>query len=385
VYGSPDRRRVASTSNSPREIPNRAYAFHDGSVRLIAKSGPLRDLDVAIAVDVDAAAPQACGALHVEYLDEAGVVAQRHQLQRRQQARPEIRRMRRQPDAEFVGQGGDLQIFGDAANLDHGGLRVAYRASRHHLPELMNGAGILAGRNVEPAFGPHLGERCKIFRRPDRLLDEQRRSIAAGMREGDRGLAVQRTVHVDHQRNAGADRLPRGKYRRRGGLVQFDRLVAQSQRHLAFACNQLGLADPQQARIGGNSRAFRSPDQPVQRHALRLGGKIPQRDIERRYREHRDAIATEQMQVALDLFHEGGNICRVGNLEPLRLRRNHFLDGGAGGSRTDIGKGIAPAGDAGIGGNLNHDDFQRRNCRRTLLETRDPGVIGDADMVRPDI
>src|SRR3954452_5360230 len=121
--------------------------------------------------------------------------------------------MRREPDAEFVGKRYDLQILADAANLDHGGLRMAYRARLHHLPELMNRAGILASRNVEPAFGSHVGERGKIFRRPDRLLDEQRRSVPAGMRESDRLIAVQRTVHVDHQWNAGADRLPCGKYR----------------------------------------------------------------------------------------------------------------------------------------------------------------------------
>ena len=90
------------------------------------------------------------------------------------------------------------------------------------------------------------------------------------MREGDRGLAIQGTIHVDHQRNAGTDRLARGKYRRRRGLMQLDRLVTLSQHGLAFACNQLGFADPQQARIGGNLRAFRLTDQPMQRHALRF-------------------------------------------------------------------------------------------------------------------
>ena len=154
---------------------------------------------------------------------------------------------------------------------------------------------------------------------------------AASRQECAKAIAsspFKRTVHVDHQRNAGTDRLPRGKYRRRRGLMQLDRLVAPPQHGLAFACDQFGLADPQQARIGGNPRAFGLADQPVQRHALRLGGKIPQRDIERGYREHGDAIAAEQMQVALDLFHEGGNTGRVGDLQALRLRRDHFLDGG---------------------------------------------------------
>src|SRR5207245_3986495 len=121
--------------------------------------------------------------------------------------------MRRKPDAEFVGQCDNPEIFGDAADLDDGGLRVAYRARLHHLSELMNRARILAGRNVEPALGPHFGERCKILRRPDRLFEEHRRGVPARMRERDRGLAIQWTVQVDHQWNAGTDRLPRGKYR----------------------------------------------------------------------------------------------------------------------------------------------------------------------------
>ena len=110
--------------------------------------------------------------------------------------------------------------------------------------------------------------------------------------------------------------------------MQLDRLVTLPQHGLAFACDQFGLADPQQARIGGNLAAFGLADQPVQRHALRLCGNIPQCDIERGYREHGDAIAAEQMQVALDLFHESGNTGRVGHLLAACLRRDHFLDGG---------------------------------------------------------
>jgi hypothetical protein len=92
-------------------IPRSGYAvlLHDGLVGLVTEPRPLRHLDIALGIDIDAAAPQACGALHVEHLDEACVIAQRHQLQRRQQARPEIRRMRRQPDAELVGQRCDFR------------------------------------------------------------------------------------------------------------------------------------------------------------------------------------------------------------------------------------------------------------------------------------
>src|SRR5207244_12329503 len=141
------------TNYRPSRYLRHAVLPPPGLVRFIAKAGPLGHLDIAMGTDVDAAAPQACGALHVKHLDETCVVAQRHQLQRRQEARPEIRRMRRKPDAEFVGQRDNPEIFSDTANLDDGGLRMAYRARLHHLPDLMNRAGVLSGCYVEPAFG----------------------------------------------------------------------------------------------------------------------------------------------------------------------------------------------------------------------------------------
>jgi hypothetical protein len=69
---------------------------------------------------------------------------------------------------------------------------MAHRAGLHHLAELIGRAGILAGRDVEAAFGSHLGERRKILRWPDRLLQKQRRGVPAGMRECDGGLAIER-------------------------------------------------------------------------------------------------------------------------------------------------------------------------------------------------
>ena len=118
---------------------------------------------------------------------------------------------------------------------------------------------------------------------------------------------------------------------------------------------------------------------------LHARGEIPQRDIEPRYRKHRDAVAAEQMQIALDLFHEGGDSGCIRNRVAAGLRRDHFVDGGEGCPRADIAEGIAPAGDAGIGRNLDHDDLQRRNCRSALPEARHPGIIGDADMMGPDV
>ena len=53
--------------------------------------------------------------------------------------------------------------------------------------------------------------------------------------------------------------------------------------------------------------------------------------------------------------------------------------------RTDVAEGIAPAGEPGVGRDLDQHDVERRNRRGALLEARNARVVGDADVVRPDI
>jgi hypothetical protein len=130
---------------------------------------------------------------------------------------------------------------------------------------------------------------------------------------------------------------------------------------------------------------LRLAQQSVQRHALDFAGKVPQRDIEPGDRKHRDAIAAEQMQLALDLFHEGGDAGGVGHRQAANLRRDHLVDRGAGGSRADIGEGIAPAGDAGVGRDFDQHDIDRRGGGNAMPEAGHAGIIGNADMVRPDV
>ena len=223
----------------------------------------------------------------------------------------------------------------------------------------MDRAGVLSRRNVEPALGPDLGEGRKILRRPYRLFEEQWRGRAAIVRERDRGGLVHWAVHVDHQRNAGADGLPRRYDGRHGGLMQLDRREAAPQRRLAFAGDEVRLSNSKQACIGRNVRAFAGTEQTVQRHALRAGGEVPQRDVEAGDREHGDAVTAEQMQVALDAIHERGNAGGIRHLEAARLRRDHLGDGLGGGLRTHIAPGIAPAGQPGVGRNLDDDDVDR--------------------------
>ncbi|MBA7714535.1 hypothetical protein ES703_123561 [subsurface metagenome] len=279
-------------------------------------------------------------------------------MQRRQQARTEIGRMRHQLHATLVGELHDLQELGDAADLGHRGLSVGDRACIHHLRELIGGTRVLSGRNTEPAPGAHLRQRRKILRWPHRLFQEQRRRLAACVGKGDRRGAVHWAVHVDHQGNICADRLPRRLYRCQGGLVQLDRGIALADRLGAFARDKVRCADPQQARIGRNPGALLRAQQLVQRHALHAGGKVPQRDVEPRNRKHRDAVAAEQMQIALDLFHEGGNSGGVRHLLATGLRRDHLVDRSIGRERADIAEGIAPAGETCVCGDFDQNDVE---------------------------
>src|SRR6185312_9213877 len=75
--------------------------LHHLEVRIVAEAGALRHRDIAIGIGIDAAAPQAGGAFHVEDLDQT-FAADRHQVQRGEEAGPEIRRVRNDLDPEFV-------------------------------------------------------------------------------------------------------------------------------------------------------------------------------------------------------------------------------------------------------------------------------------------
>src|SRR6266566_8039136 len=123
----------------------------------------------------------------------------------------------------------------------------------------------------------------------------------------------------------------------------------------------------------------------MQRPALHFRRYIPQGNVEPGDREHRDAIAAEQVQVALDLLHERRDSRRIRDIEAARLRRNHLLDGGAGAPWADVTESVAPAGDPGIRRDLDDHHVERGDRGSTLPEARNASVIRNAQMVRPDV
>src|ERR1700752_4717428 len=91
------------------------------------------------------------------------------------------------------------------------------------------------------------------------------------------------------------------------------------------------------------------------------------------------------MKVALDLLHEGRNAGSVGYLLAARLWGDHLVDRSKGRTRADIAERVTPAGHAAVGGDLEHDDVERRNRRGALPEAGDAGVIGNADVMCADV
>jgi hypothetical protein len=152
---------------------------------------------------------------------------------------------------------------------------MAHGGRRHHLPELMYCARILACRNVELALGAHLRQRREILRRPDRLLQKHGRGCTTGLCERDRSGAIHRTVHVDHERDARANSLPRRHNGRHRRLMQLDGGIGTPQRGLALSGDEGGVTDPKQARIGRNARALGLTEQPMEGLALRARREIP--------------------------------------------------------------------------------------------------------------
>jgi hypothetical protein len=91
------------------------------------------------------------------------------------------------------------------------------------------------------------------------------------------------------------------------------------------------------------------------------------------------------VKVALDVFHEGRNVLGIWCLLASGLRRDHLVDGCASSLRANVTKGIAPAGEAGIRRDLDEGHIKRSNGRGPLPEAGDAGVIGNADVVCPDV
>ncbi len=267
-------------------------------------------------------------------------------MERGEEARAEIGRVRHQRDALRLRERRHLAELGDAADLGDAGLRIGHGAGREHLLELVDGAGVLPRRDGNAGLRAQRRQGAEILRREDRLLEPVE---IVGL-EAERVLPRLRrcpgTVGVHHDRDAGARGLASGLHLGLPGLVQLDVAVAFRQRLPRLQGDDFGIVQPEEAGIGIDLRARRTAQQLHQRLSRALARQIPERDVEARQRKDGDAVTPEEMQRLLHPVQEPGN---VPGIATDRERRHHVVDGSAYRTLAIVAEGVAPADEAVLG------------------------------------
>jgi hypothetical protein len=91
-------------------------------------------------------------------------------------------------------------------------------------------------------------------------------------------------------------------------LVQLDVAIALLDRELGARCDPFGITVLEQARVSRQRGQPRAAQQAMQRQAGGLAGDVPERDVEAREGERRDAVATEQVQPLLEVARQPDNV-----------------------------------------------------------------------------
>jgi len=159
-------------------------------------------------------------------------------------------------------------------------------------------------------------------------------------------------------------------------FVQLDRGVTAPDRLLGIAGDQIGFAVAQQARIGRNAIPGRPAEQAVNRHALRLAGNVPQRDVDAGKRETDRPMPPHGMQLALQVGHERGH---VGEFAANAQRRDDAQNRLARQRRSGKAERLAPAGNAGIGVDADEQGFHMRPRPERPHRLRPAMLIGCGD------
>ena len=129
-------------------------------------------------------------------------------------------------------------------------------------------------------------------------------------------------------------------------FMQLDGGVASPNRLLCEACDEIGVAVAQQARIGRNPFPACPAEQTVKRHALRLADQVPQRDVDAGEREADRSVPPHGVKLALQIRHDRRH---VGNLSPDAQRRDHARESFARQRRRCKAEGLAPSDQSCVG------------------------------------
>jgi hypothetical protein len=128
--------------------------------------------------------------------------------------------------------------------------------------------------------------------------------------------------------------------------VQLDVAIAFADRLLHARRHLLRVAVLQQAGIGRQPIAPRTAQQAIERQVRGLARDVPQRDVESRQSEDREAVAAEQMELLLQVVGEARDVaCVLADGD----RRHHVVQRRGDGVAAAVAEGLAPADDAGVG------------------------------------
>ncbi len=195
---------------------------------------------------------------------------------------------------------------------------------------------------------------------------------ATGASPGPQSTAV----GVDHDRDAGAGGLARGRDRFGGALVQLDVLVAAFERARGVALHVFDVAGILQQRgVGLDALSLSAAEQFRHRDALELAADVPKRDVEPGERMHHRPGATEAVQQAFDARHKiaVGRVLADGEAADPSIERSAD-------QRAAAAEGLAPADNAAAG---RHPHIDRLDVGARLAgEQRRwrPGVERDAEL-----
>ena len=346
-------------------------------VGLSAEAGAGRDAEHAVLVRGDEAWVKRCFEPRVEALGPApaGAAGERHRaqkLQGREPAGAEIGRVRHHGDAMALGQREHLEELGHAAHLGHARLHVAHRAGIQHAAELDGGARILAAGEVDSRFLLKPGQRRKILRREDRLLQPMEIVSLEPFRHRERHRRSPRAVRVRAERHVGPHGLACRRDLGLARLVQLDGGIAFVQRGTHGGSDQLAVPILEQAGVAGNQRRRGRPAEELpERQPRPLAREVPERDVDGGDAEHGDAVAAEEVQRLLQLAVERGDVGRVAPDEDGRHRR---VDDRLERRHAVVAEAFAPAGGAVLG--LDPDQQNRKPLPRLPAPgRRRPAVV----------
>ena len=199
-------------------------------------------------------------------------------------------------------------------------------------------------------------------------------SIACGKFQG--------RARVDGERDVGADRLACGGDLGDADLVQLDLAIAAFERLGAVAADDVGIAEPQQARIGRQALdRFGAAEQAVERLVGALAGDVPQRDVERRQRETDRTVAGA---IALPVGDLAGERRDVGRVAADRERRDGARDRDRGDAAGGEPEALAPADHAVVGRDLDEQRFHGPPLHRSGILRGVAEIVRHADMERLD-